>query len=50
MVDSMCIHKSIYINIGKVMKNPEILKFVPDYLKTKKYVSTQLKNYLILCS
>ena len=26
----------IYINIGTVMKNPEMLKFVLDHLKTKK--------------
>ena len=27
------------INIGTVTKNPEILKLVPDHLKTKKCVS-----------
>ena len=47
MVDSMAIYKSLNINIGTVMKNPEMLKFVPDHLKTKKCVSMQLKNYLI---
>ena len=38
MVDSMDIFKSLNINIGTVIKNPEILKFVPDNFKTKKNV------------
>ena len=33
MVDSMDIHKSLHINIGTVMKKPEMLKFVTDHLK-----------------
>ena len=40
-------YKPLNISIGTVMKNSEMLKFVPDSLKTKKCVSTQLKNYLI---
>ena len=41
MVDSMDTYKSISIGIlvlehSEMMKNPEILKFVPDHLKTKK--------------
>ena len=39
MVDSeysMGIFKSVKISIGTVMKKPELLKFVPDYLETKK--------------
>ena len=43
MVDSeysMNIYKSVRINIGTVMKNPEMLKFVLDHLKTK----TMFKN------
>ena len=38
MVDSMEIFKcqSLNVNIGIVMKNPEMLKFVSDHLKTKK--------------
>ena len=36
MGDSMDICKSLNINIGTVMKNPEMLKFAPDHLKTKK--------------
>ena len=35
MVDSMDIYKSLNINIGTVMRNPEMLKFVPDHLKAK---------------
>ena len=42
MVDSICIHKPININIGTVMKKSEMLKFVPDYLKTK-----QMCNYAV---
>ena len=30
MVDSMDIYMSLNINIGTVMKNPEMLKLVPD--------------------
>ena len=33
MVDSMDIYKSL--NIGTIMKNLELLKFVSDHLKTK---------------
>ena len=39
MVDgeySMKIYKSVKASIGTVMKNPEMLKFVLDHLKTKK--------------
>ena len=36
MVDSMDIYKSLNVNIGAVMKNPEIIKFAPDHLKSKK--------------
>ena len=32
----MDIYKSLNINISTVMKNPNMLKFVPDHLKTKK--------------
>ena len=38
MVDNeynMDIYKFIKISIGTVMRNPEMLKFVADYLKTK---------------
>ena len=36
MVDIMDVYKSLTIGIGKVMKNSEMIKFVPDHLKTKK--------------
>ena len=29
-------YKSLPISIEKTIKNPEILRFVPDHLKTKK--------------
>ena len=38
MIDSMGIYACLNINLGTVMKNPELLKFVPDHLKTKKNV------------
>ena len=47
MVDIMDIYKSLNISVGTVMKNSEMLKFVPDHFKTKKCLSMQLKNYLI---
>ena len=47
MVDIMDVYKSLNICIRTVMKNLEMIKFVPDHLKTKKCVSMQLKNYLI---
>ena len=33
---SMDVYKAVKISIGREMKNPEILKFIPDNLKTKK--------------
>ena len=44
MVDSMNISQSLNINIGTEMKNPEMLKFVPDYLKTKKMCKHAVKK------
>ena len=35
MVDVIDIYKSLNISIVTVMKNPEMLQFVPDHLKTK---------------
>ena len=35
MVDIM---KSLNVNIGTVIRNPEMLEFVPDHLKNKKNV------------
>ena len=46
---SMDIYKSVKIDIRTVTKNSELLKLVPDHLRTKKKkkcVSMQLKNYL----
>ena len=43
----MCIHKTINTNIGAVMKNPEMLKFIPDHLKIKQICNHySYKNYL----
>ena len=36
MGDIMDICKSLNISIGTAIKNPGMLKFVPDHLKTKK--------------
>ena len=44
IVDSMDICKSLNISIGIVMKNPEMLKFVPDHLKTKKMCKDAVKK------
>ena len=44
MVDIMDIYKSLNISIGTVMKNPEMLKFVPDHLKTKKTCKHAVKR------
>ena len=46
MVDSdfIYIYKSVKIYIGTVMKNPEMLKFVCDHLKTK----TMCKHAVII--
>ena len=38
----MCIHKPINTNIEAVMKNPEMLRFVPNRLRTK-----QMCNYAV---
>ena len=38
VTDNINIYKSLNINIGKVMKNLETLKSVPDHLKAKKIV------------
>ena len=47
MIDSeysMEIFKSWNISIGTVMKNPEMLKFVPDHVKTKKMFKHVVKK------
>ena len=40
----MDIYKFINISIGTVMKNAEMLKFVPDHLKTKKICKHAVKK------
>ena len=47
VVDIMDIYKSLNINIETVMKNPEMLKFVPDHLKTKKMCKHAVNKLLI---
>ena len=42
----MDVYKSIKVSIGTVIKNPQMLKFIPDHLKTKNCVHMQLKSYL----
>ena len=44
MVDIIDIYKSLNISIGTVMKNPEMSKFVPNHLKTKKLCKHAVKK------
>ena len=37
-------YKSPKISIGTIMKDPEMLKFVPDYFKTKKMCKHTVKR------
>ena len=37
-------YKSLKISIGAIMKNPEMLKLVPDHLKTKKMCNYVVKK------
>ena len=39
---------SVKISIGTVMKNQEMLKYIPDHLKLKKCVNMQLKKLRFL--
>ena len=41
---SMDIYRSVKIDIGTVTKNPELLKFVPDHLRTKKKKKKMCKH------
>ena len=45
---SMGIYKSIKISAATVMKKPELLKFVPDYPKTKKICKCTFKKLAYL--
>ena len=47
IVDSMDIYKSLDISNGTVMKNPEMLKFISDHLKTKNMCKHAVENYVI---
>ena len=51
MVDIIDVYKSLNIIIGTVINNPEMLKFVPDHLKTKRMCKHAVKKlpYLIRC-
>ena len=44
MVDSMDICKSLNINIGIVMRFPEMLIFVPDHVQTNKMCKNAVKK------
>ena len=44
MIDGMDIYKSLNINIGTVMKNLEMLKFIPNHLKTKNMCKHAVKK------
>ena len=44
MVHIMDIYNLLNISIGKAMKNPKMLKFVPDHLKTKKKCKHAVKK------
>ena len=36
-------YKTLEINIGSIIKNPEMLRFFPDHLKTKKMFKHAVK-------
>ena len=44
----MNVYKSLNINIGTVIENTEMLKFVPDHPKTKKMCKNAVKKLLYL--
>ena len=44
MVGIMDVFDSANISIGTVIKNPEILKFIPDHLKTKNMCKHAVKK------
>ena len=43
MINSIEIYKSLNISIG-IIKNPEIIKFLPDHSKTKKMCKYAVKK------
>ena len=44
MVDIMGVYKSLNISVGTLTKNREMIKFVPDHLKTKKMCKHAVKK------
>ena len=44
MADIMDIYKSLNISIVTVIRNPEMLKFIPDHLKTKTFCKHAVKK------
>ena len=44
IVDIIDVCRSLNISIGTVMKNPEMLNFVPDHLKDKKMWKHAIKK------
>ena len=46
----MYIYKSLNISIWTIMRNPEMWKFVPDHLKTKKMGKHAVKKHNDICS
>ena len=47
MVDSIDIYKYLNINLITVTKDPEMLRFVSDFLKAKKICKHAVKKYFI---
>ena len=45
MVDIMGVCNSLNISAFTVMKNPEMLRFIPDHLKTKKMYKHAVKKF-----
>ena len=45
---SMDVFKSVKISIGTVMKNPEMLKYVPNHIKTKRLCENAVKKLPLL--
>ena len=48
MVDTIDIYRPLNIGIGKLMKNPEMLKFISDHLKTKRMRNHAVKKLTYL--
>ena len=48
MFDIKDIYQPLNISIGTVMKNPAMIKLVPDYLENKKMCKNAVKKLLFL--